>query len=117
MVDMGEAFFTIVELGTVLGIENIKDLPGCWVHKVDENWTIALNAHNAPVHVDLQVEQDLMPVDVPAFGAAVWWHGWLAGLLTPGAGAIAAHPEGASEERLIADLKAAIQRAGGTVVP
>ena len=35
----------IAELGFALGVSKINELPGVWVHQVDEHWTIGLNGH------------------------------------------------------------------------
>lgn len=105
---IGEAFALIAELALALGARAINQLPGCWEHKVDERWTVAVNPHSRAIKSE---PAGTMGADVPPFTAAVWWHGWLAGLLTPAGGAIAAHPEGANEDRFIADLRAALARA------
>jgi hypothetical protein len=105
-----DAFSLIADLALAHGALGINKLPGCWVHKVDEHWTLAVNAHPAPVDV---TPDGTMGAEVPPFTAAVWWHGWLAGLIGPGGGSIAAHPEGANEDRLIADLQAAIAKVEG----
>ena len=102
-----------LELGSALGVEAINKLPGAWVCVVDERWTIAINGHREEVECK---PEGTMGAPVPGFGMAVWWHGWLAGLIGPGGGGLAAHPEGASEDRLIAALEARIVALGVPLV-
>ena len=83
----------------------MKEL-GKWAFDVPSaescSWTICLNGGNA----DIEHEPDGgMKMTIPPFYAAVWWNGWVAGLVSPGGGTIAAHPEGANEDRLLDDLK------------
>jgi hypothetical protein len=52
-----------------------------------------------------------MDVTLQPYHAAAWWNGWLAGLLTPFDGSIAAHPTGANEDALIAALRKAREAA------
>jgi len=106
-----EVFGLVAELALALGVENIKSRPGLWVHPIDGNWTVAVNAHNEPIVV---APPYCGEVEVPPYSMAIWWHGWIAGMLNAGGGEMAAHPDplGANEDRLIADLKAAIAKAG-----
>lgn len=105
-----EVMSLVVDLATALGVQSIDQMPGAWEHKVDEHWWFASNGH---AHAKVSSSPPgCMPVDLEPFQTAFWWHGWLAGLVTPFGGVIAAHPTGANEERLCADLRAAILRAG-----
>jgi hypothetical protein len=101
-------FAKVVDLAIARGAERINSLPGCWVHAVDEHWTVAVNGHAEPTSAE---PEGAMAVDVPPYCVAVWWHGWLAGFVTAAGGVIAAHPDGANEDRLIADLDSAIAKA------
>lgn len=97
----------IAELAFALGVCPLNAHPRPWVHRVDDHWTIAANAQKATMRVE---PHGCMEAELPPFHMAVWWNGWLAGILAPDGGPIAAHPEGANEDRLIADLKAAIRK-------
>lgn len=102
-------FAKVAVLALARGVAGINRLPGCWVDDVDEHWTVAVNAHAEAIAAE---PEGAMRAEVPPYAVAVWWHGWLAGIVNAGGGVIAAHAEGASEDRLIADLDAAIARAG-----
>jgi len=43
---VSEAMVKIADLAILLGIENIKELPGCWEYQLSEDWWFALNGHN-----------------------------------------------------------------------
>lgn len=108
-VQLSEAFNEIASLAAALKVPGIATLPGrVWTHRVDEHWTVSINANAEEANVS---PEGTMGADVPAFHAAVWWNGWLAGLLSPYGGEFAAHPEGANEDRFIADLRAATEAA------
>ena len=107
---ISEAFDAVVNLVTVLKAAPLNRCPGAWEHQLgDTGWYIAVNAHGEPRRV---TPEGGMPVDVPPFHLAVWWHGWLAGILHPTEGGqFAAHPDGANEDRFIADVTAATKAA------
>ncbi|HEY3492668.1 MAG TPA: hypothetical protein VGK43_06925 [Solirubrobacterales bacterium] len=94
------AYMAAVDLALSLGHQQIANLPGAWEHRVDEHWTVAINGKEEAVEVE---PDGCMRVKLEPYHLAVWWHGWLAGLLTPTAGALL----GADEDSLIAALKAA----------
>jgi hypothetical protein len=79
-----------------------------WVHQVDDNWTVAMNGRQVPIELK---PEGAMRITLEPFECGIWWNGWLAGIVNPKDGAIAAHPEGANEDRLIADLEEAIRYA------
>lgn len=97
-----------MDLALALKVSKLNQMPGPWVHKVDDNWTIAVNGLKEPRRTE---PEGCMFVTLQPYEAAFWWNGWLAGLCGPGGGTIAAHPSGANEDRLIADMKAATARA------
>lgn len=103
-----EAFLLAADLAAALHVRDIKKLPGPWELRIDANWRIAVNGHGHEIRV---APAECMEVTIPPFAMAVWWNGWLAGLLTPFAGTIVAHPsgQGASEDALILALQAAIE--------
>lgn len=100
------AFNKMVELALALGVRNLKDYPSAWVHKVDDNWTIAINGKVDAVRVEIEGD---MGATIPPFEAAVFYNGWLAGLLSPVEGIIVAG-EGANEDTFIVALDAAIAK-------
>lgn len=97
------AFMAATDLALALGAERIDRLPGAWVHSVDGNWTIAINGHGKAVQCE---PLDCVAIDIPPFHMAVWWNGFIAGLLTPFTGTLAAG-DLANEDTFIAALKAA----------
>lgn len=82
----------------------INSLPGAWERQVDENWRIAVNGTLAAKKV---APAGCMEVELKPYHAAVWWNGWLAGLFTPYRGCIAADPDGANVDALIAAIRKA----------
>jgi hypothetical protein len=105
-----EVFGAIVDLSVALGVQSIDGMPGCWVHRIDD-WTVAVNGHG---HETIAcTPEGTMGCDVPPYHMAVWWHGWLAGIVSPAGGAFAAHPTGANQDRFVSDVRAAISDAKG----
>ena len=99
-----EMFLEMSRLAEADGVCPIDDLPGCWERKVDANWWVAVNC----TKVERRSEPPgCMEVTLKPYHAAVWWNGWIAGLVTPYNGCIAANPDGANEDALIAALQAA----------
>jgi hypothetical protein len=76
-----------------------------WQGRIDQKWEVAVNASAEQVTVPTTSER--MGADIPRFHVAVWYNGWLAGLMTPFDGVIAAG-EGANEETLLAALEGAL---------
>lgn len=97
----------VFELAHVLGVANINKLPGAWVHDVDERWRIAVNGHNEPLTVE--ATKTHMEATIDPYCFAVWCNGWLAGLMSPFDGILAAG-EAANEDALIAALDECISR-------
>lgn len=75
------------------------EIPGCWERKLDQRWTIALNAHGT--------DQEYGDVTVPPFNAYLVYNGWPAGFVDPFGGVMAAGAA-ANEDTLIEALKVAI---------
>lgn len=101
---IGEAYAKVLELGVELGARNLKSRPGAWVHRIDRTWIVALNPHEE----ELEVEIDgTMGGRLQSFEVGVWFNGWLAGILTPRGGAIAAGAA-ANEDAFIRALDRAI---------
>jgi len=97
----------VVELMETLGVSGINRLPGAWIYRVDNHWTIAASGHRQPVKVE---PEGCVTIDLDPFTFAAWWNGWLAMVLDLREGWIAAG-ELANEETLIEALDAAIVEA------
>lgn len=102
MAEISEAFDKMAQLGLLLGVRSIKDLPGAWVQKVDDHWSFAVNGHDEEVRV-APTPSD-MAATVKRFEAAVWYRGWLAASLSPAGGVFL----NASEDEFIDALDRAI---------
>lgn len=101
---LSEAMCLVTELAAALHVQNIKKLPGPWIHKIDEHWTIALNGTSQKQEA---TPPHCMTVELEQFHMAVWWNGWLAALLTPFDGTFAAGSK-ANEDTFCEAVKAAI---------
>ena len=97
---------SIIDLLTKLKVENIKELPGAWEHKIDDTWYIACNGHPEPVHCE---PPGTMRADIPAYNFCVWYNGWLAALFHPQAGGCFAAGSGANVDTFVASVKAHIK--------
>lgn len=76
------AFNSIVDLAMILGVPALNERTDAWVCKVDDHWTFAVNGTGKEVSVDLG--PDSMGIDKLAdFHAAIWFNGWLAGIINP----------------------------------
>jgi len=100
----------ILAFAEARGAKNLRSLPGCWVERVDEHWTIAANGHKEPR--ECWPIFDCMRVVIPPFHFAVWFNGWLAGVLDPATGGVFAAGSAANEEEFKAALKAATAKEG-----
>lgn len=104
-----ESFAKVVNLGLELGFEEICNLEGAMIMDVDENWAVALNGHEEPV--DVPQKGGCMGVSaLPPFTIAIFWNGWIAGMVNVHDGAIA-FGELANEDTFIEAVEAAIKRA------
>lgn len=97
--ELSEAFMELVKLTRVLGVKNIKELPGCWEHQIDVQWWVAVNGHDAATKCSKGVE-------IGAYQAYVEFNGWPAGSFSPLGGVIAAGGA-ANEKTFIAAVRAA----------
>jgi hypothetical protein len=73
----------IADFALARGVRSIKDLPGCWHYKVDEQWEMWLNGHREPVTLGHGPE-------VPPFSAYIEFNGWPAGVTDAAGGWFAA---------------------------
>lgn len=84
---VAESFAKTCQLGMALGITNIKTLPGCWTHQVDERWWIALNGHDKDT---LAASPDGMSTGVgfkvPPYSCYIEFNGWAWGIIGPDGG-------------------------------
>lgn len=99
-------FVLIADLALRDGIGPLNKLPGLWERRLDATWKIAVNGHQETL--ELAQTHNCMGCHVKPFTCAVFYHGWLAGLLNPYGGVIAVGPnEGANEANFIAALEKA----------
>lgn len=77
-----------------------------WRYDLDAQWTITVNGQREPITVLVMGA----PFEIPPFSCAVEYNGWLAGLVNPYGGELAAG-EAANEETFCAALGHAIERA------
>ena len=101
--EIATTFAKIVELTEHLGIRALNKLPGCWVHKIDDQWKIALNGHSEDTRHDGH--------NVPAYTAYVEYNGWPAGFVAPNGGILAAG-DAANEATFIAAIDRVLARGG-----
>lgn len=93
----------VCDLAEHVGAVPLNQFDGAWIHRIDERWTIAVNAHERTVHV---APAGMMAIDVPPFDIAVWFDGWLAGQFSP-AGGWFASGEAGNAQAFMAALGAA----------
>lgn len=74
------ALDAIVNLTVALEVKDINQLPGAWEQRIDDSWYIAINGHDDDFDVR---PKDSMKATIPPYHFAVWFNGWLAGLLHP----------------------------------
>lgn len=92
----------VADLCVARGEAPVNQYENCWVCKIDDHWTIAVNGHKEPKEFRCH---SLQPYEV-----YVEFNGWPAGLFDPSGGGIAAGTL-ANEDTLCDALRAAIQRA------
>src|SRR5262245_57323955 len=89
----------VAELAGALGVQSIKDLPGCWEHQIDDKWWLAANGHQH----EIKCSQDAL---VGPYTMYFTFNGWPMAFITPFQGEIMNN----AEDELINALKAAIAR-------
>lgn len=96
---MSEAYIKACELIKLITGKNLIELPGKkWSGKIDDNWIIAIHANEGET---IEFEPEGTMGCSTTFGIlVVWFNGWLAGLLDPYGGTIAAG-ETANEDTFI----------------
>lgn len=78
MTQISEVAIRIFELADSLGVKGIRNI---WQHQIDKKWRVGVNGHRE--EVDVPASKDFMGAKIPPFSIAIWYNGWLAGLLTP----------------------------------
>ena len=101
-------FEAIVQVAYALGIRDIKRFPNGWHYKLDDAWEWVVNGTKVPIDV---MPQGTMGCMVPSFCAAVFYHGWLAGVFSPYGGAFAAG-DGANKETFLAAVRSGLLALG-----
>lgn len=87
-----EVFAEIAKLCDSMKLPPLNEFPDCWECKLDERWTIAVNAHK-----EKKIWRD---IEIAPFHCYVEFNGFPAGIFSPRGGAIAAGSE-ANESKLI----------------
>jgi len=100
-------FMKIVELHEALQLPAINRMPGGFHVYEFGPWQVAVNAN--PHEAIIAVKQ-WGPCTIPSMNAAIFFNGWLAGIITPFGGTLAAGSE-ANEDKLIAALEEQILKA------
>lgn len=104
-----EVFSKVVDLGLARGNEKICELPGALIMKIDDNWTVAMHGKRQPI--DVPQFEGCMGVDaLPGGAVAIWWCGWLAGIVDAGGGSMAWGAK-ANEDSFIEAIDKAIREA------
>lgn len=88
----------ILEYCSFLGVKKIDKLPGLWVNKVDDTWTIKCNGHLEAIE------------GVPPFSWFIEYNGWPAGIMDIMGGGILCAGEGGNEANLIAALESKMKK-------
>ncbi|MBI3937113.1 MAG: hypothetical protein HY323_09060 [Betaproteobacteria bacterium] len=95
----------IARLAIALKAAPMTRWPNAWRHQVDEHWTITLNGQREAIRVPIMGA----PFELPPYHCVVEYNGWLAGLIQPYGGELAAG-EAANEATLCAALLRALAR-------
>ena len=101
--EIGQAYALAMELALQEGAAPLKGK--VWICEIDEHWKIAINGNRTMQEVDLGNG----PITVPPFEMYVEFNGWVAGLVGPFEGVIAAGAA-ANEDAFITALEARLKR-------
>lgn len=103
-----EIMMRICDVHRSLALPNLKEL-GIWQQQLDDNWSFAVNGTSLPQTVE---SFGTMGAEIPPFHAAIWWNGWLAGIVSPFSGSMVAHPDhdGANETHFLRACKLFIEQ-------
>jgi len=104
--DLTLAFSLLIDLGMKHKAGPLNKHENCWEHRIDDQWFVAMNGH--PEHrMAKGPDGGMSDVTVPPYQAAIWFNGWLAGLIGPFDGILAAG-EAANEDAFIDALKKSV---------
>lgn len=105
---LSTAFSLVADLAGLLGVSRINKLATHWECRIDEHWQIAVNGTDKPM---LAQPEGSMGVTIEPYHMAVFFNGWLAGLLTPRDGTFVCGAAG-NEDAFIAALEKRIAACG-----
>ena len=88
----------MLELTSLRNLRDLVKIPGLTTMKVDEKWTIKINAHREEID------------GVAPYEFGVWYNGWPAGSFSPMGEGILAAGEAANKETFRAAVKVAIEK-------
>ena len=97
----------VAELAAKLECTPINQQPGAWVCDIDPHWRVAVNGQKGVLGIP-STDTHMGITELPSYHLAVWFNGWLAGMMSPFEGVIA-YGEAANEDTFIAAIEAAIQ--------
>lgn len=98
----------IIDLVYALDAHPLNGHDGAWVYQIDDAWRVAVNGHESAVTVP-EADGCMACDELGPFHFAVWFNGWLCGLMTPFEGVFAAGAA-ANEDAFIVAVDAAIAR-------
>jgi len=113
MSDADEIFPAICDLHEAEGLPPLNVL-GVWQRPLPGGWYMAMNGSKADVEV---TPPDGMSARVPPYHAALWFNGWLAGLVHPLEGGFLAAGSAGNKETLLAALREATKAAKEQICP
>jgi hypothetical protein len=105
---VAEVFVAMSEVGW-----RVHEAPGKMLYKKvpdhrggGNSWELVINGNAEPRKANRAIPraEQWGELELPAFTAAVFWNGWLAGLINPYGGCLAAG-SGANEDALIASIR------------
>ena len=89
---------SIIDLTRRLSVTNLNQLNNAWQLKLDDNWHIAING--LPVDTDVS-PRGSVAATIPPYHIAIWFNGWLAGMLHPIMGGVFANGTEANEQAFV----------------
>ncbi len=99
--ETAEVFGLVATYVLALRAHPISQYAGCYVFRLDDNWTLALNGHDLAIPCN---PDGCMAWVVQPFGCVVFWNGFFAGQFDMAGGLMAAG-SAANEDTLVAALK------------
>lgn len=102
--DFAVAILKIAELHEAMALPALNEL-GVWHYVIDDAWQFAINGTDEEQDV---TPDEAMKATIPPYHAAVWYNGWVAGLMHPMGGTMMAGA-GANEDAFIAVMDRTIE--------